>query len=317
MKKAFTLIELLVVIAIIAILAAILFPVFAQAKLAAKKTTSLSNQKQIMLGLIMYAGDSDDVYPRQDTCIKGNALNPDLNSLPFNPTGAGCAGAGPYYFAQNHYAWQKWIMPYVKSVALFLHPVIQKDPTSWSVNGEIYGGYVLNTAITGELNVYNKPQPYTNFMALRDSWLGGNATAIPSPADAWMVMENGSAVAPFVPVVADGSSGSSAERTVYPQASREWWAHMFYTVPNPAGPGLCGETTTIDNRKVPFGNGFPVAFSDGHVHNVSVGEFLSKTPSPANGDITNESGLPCTYYAYNIESGAPVVSQPWPFWGLQ
>jgi prepilin-type N-terminal cleavage/methylation domain-containing protein/prepilin-type processing-associated H-X9-DG protein len=62
-RKAFTLIELLVVIAIIAILAAILFPVFAQAKLAAKKTASLSNQKQIGLASMMYAGDYDDTLP--------------------------------------------------------------------------------------------------------------------------------------------------------------------------------------------------------------------------------------------------------------
>ena len=66
MKKAFTLIELLVVIAIIAILAAILFPVFAQAKLAAKKTADLSNVKQISLGAIMYSGDADDYFPRND-----------------------------------------------------------------------------------------------------------------------------------------------------------------------------------------------------------------------------------------------------------
>ncbi len=62
-SKAFTLIELLVVIAIIAILAAILFPVFAQAKLAAKKTVTLSNLKQASLGLIMYSTDSDDLFP--------------------------------------------------------------------------------------------------------------------------------------------------------------------------------------------------------------------------------------------------------------
>jgi len=62
-QKAFTLIELLVVIAIIAILAAILFPVFAQAKLAAKKTADLSNMKQLSLGIIMYSNESDDVYP--------------------------------------------------------------------------------------------------------------------------------------------------------------------------------------------------------------------------------------------------------------
>ena len=63
-QKAFTLIELLVVIAIIAILAAILFPVFAQAKLAAKKASDLSNMKQLGTATAIYLGDSDDVYPR-------------------------------------------------------------------------------------------------------------------------------------------------------------------------------------------------------------------------------------------------------------
>ena len=59
-RSAFTLIELLVVIAIIAILAAILFPVFAQAKAAAKKTAAITNAKQIGLGLTMYMNDYDD-----------------------------------------------------------------------------------------------------------------------------------------------------------------------------------------------------------------------------------------------------------------
>lgn len=61
--KGFTLIELLVVIAIIAILAAILFPVFAQAKLAAKKTVDLSNMRQVGTGFLLYAGDYDDRFP--------------------------------------------------------------------------------------------------------------------------------------------------------------------------------------------------------------------------------------------------------------
>ncbi len=80
----FTLIELLVVIAIIAILAAILFPVFAQAKEAAKKTSCLSNMHQLGLCFALYTGDSDDVNPRYRFCpdLPGNELCINLT----NPT---------------------------------------------------------------------------------------------------------------------------------------------------------------------------------------------------------------------------------------
>src|SRR2546423_14978469 len=61
-RAAFTLIELLVVIAIIAILAAILFPVFAQAREQARKTSCLSNVKQIALGSAMYTQDYDEQF---------------------------------------------------------------------------------------------------------------------------------------------------------------------------------------------------------------------------------------------------------------
>jgi prepilin-type N-terminal cleavage/methylation domain-containing protein len=104
--NAFTLIELLVVIAIIAILAAILFPVFAQAKLAAKKTVALSNAKQIALANFMYMNDYDDHlvkeyfgFPAEPTCNWGSisgdfynwrwALNPYLaksNGIISDPT---------------------------------------------------------------------------------------------------------------------------------------------------------------------------------------------------------------------------------------
>ncbi|MBM3775539.1 MAG: prepilin-type N-terminal cleavage/methylation domain-containing protein, partial [Acidobacteria bacterium] len=62
-RPGFTLIELLVVIAIIAILAAILFPVFAQARETARKTTCQSNLKQFMNGILMYAQDYDEGMP--------------------------------------------------------------------------------------------------------------------------------------------------------------------------------------------------------------------------------------------------------------
>jgi len=61
--RGFTLVELLVVIAIIAVLAAILFPVFAQARAKARQTTCLANLKQLGLAIQMYASDYDDLYP--------------------------------------------------------------------------------------------------------------------------------------------------------------------------------------------------------------------------------------------------------------
>ncbi len=74
-RRGFTLIELLVVIAIIAILAAILFPVFAQAKAAAKKTACLSNTKQIGLASYMYITDYDGSYPQ----VKRSSSQPDVD----------------------------------------------------------------------------------------------------------------------------------------------------------------------------------------------------------------------------------------------
>ena len=103
--RAFTLIELLVVIAIIAILAAILFPVFAQAKEAAKKTQSLSNTKQIGLGQLLYSNDADDTVIPSNTARDAEG-DPQLDSLDVQVKGS----------------WANTIQPYLKNTQLLFSP---------------------------------------------------------------------------------------------------------------------------------------------------------------------------------------------------
>jgi len=118
-KRAFTLIELLVVIAIIAILAAILFPVFAQAKLAAKKAASLSNVKQITLSNIMYENDYDDNF----VIFTQNPYNTYCGQIQPNgvayPNGGSRCKVAPYAVTYN---WPDLLQPYTKSTGLLVDP---------------------------------------------------------------------------------------------------------------------------------------------------------------------------------------------------
>src|SRR5437588_11823617 len=85
-RHGFTLIELLVVIAIIAILAAILFPVFAQARESARTSSCLSNDKQIGLSIKMYASDYDEKFPMGTYEGPRNwEVNPDVNPYAGGP----------------------------------------------------------------------------------------------------------------------------------------------------------------------------------------------------------------------------------------
>jgi len=107
-NKAFTLIELLVVIAIIAILAAILFPVFAQAKLAAKKTSSLSNIKQIALGELMYQNDADDDFV--------------LSTQDYADSSCPLAGQCLDGLSSPALSWPALLIPYIKTLQIFVDP---------------------------------------------------------------------------------------------------------------------------------------------------------------------------------------------------
>jgi prepilin-type N-terminal cleavage/methylation domain-containing protein len=119
-KHAFTLIELLVVIAIIAILAAILFPVFAQAKEAAKKTASLSNAKQTGTAMMIYTADYDDNLPS----VYGKAPDGEVLWLVYNGYPAGWDNA--IYEQRDSHAWGNSIQPYMRNLDLLEAPGITR-----------------------------------------------------------------------------------------------------------------------------------------------------------------------------------------------
>jgi len=105
-RKGFTLIELLVVIAIIAILAAILFPVFARAREKARQASCQSNLKQLGLAHLMYAQDYDETFMKQMPCYNGT------NGW---PNGSG--------------KWQAVLNPYIKNDQLRVCPTTGTDPS--------------------------------------------------------------------------------------------------------------------------------------------------------------------------------------------
>ena len=166
-RRAFTLIELLVVIAIIAILAAILFPVFAQAKVAAKKAVSLSNVKQQGLAIVMYGGDTDDMMPTgldPDAVVNGHGYawwTPGSESPCTNTRGSGNPPGDDndppvggcklgFMSPQAHNNWGRQCFPYVKSLDLLISAAPKNNGVAWGWSkwsGAGNSSYALNGAI--------------------------------------------------------------------------------------------------------------------------------------------------------------------------
>lgn len=128
-ERGFTLIELLVVIAIIAILAAILFPVFAKAREKARQISCLSNMKQLGLAFMQYTQDNDELMPN---CADGSGAN----------TGENIPGGWMYYYTNPNGTTPKdlfdpsqgSIYPYVKSKAVYVCP----DDSAGQIQGDSY-----------------------------------------------------------------------------------------------------------------------------------------------------------------------------------
>lgn len=244
--KAFTLIELLVVIAIIAILAAILFPVFAQAKAAAKRTASLSNEKQLALGTIIYQGDADDNFPSGTSawmCF--------------------IEGCGDQYWGQLQ--WGPAIAPYLKANGLYGSPedslggkVAAPDAwkgltTSYSPNGLTSGGGckgVMCMLFPGESVV--------------------NATSVSKPADVVMYAESHSDELKSAGLDPNYSAFFNGIFT-------GWFYYINRQLPNQCGTVRTG-TSTCD--KFPYGINGAVSVRSGKTSNFVFCDGHSKAMNP-------------------------------------
>lgn len=235
-KSAFTLIELLVVIAIIAILAAILFPVFAQAKNAAKKTSSLSNVKQLTLASIMYAGDYEDVF-----CNQGEPR------------------------ADNGWGWQMtWIMhtlPYMKNYGILKDPSDSHTGPAWS--GPMFS-YPANGILAGDCSATWGGWKFRGVINANRNWFEQNsrsATEVGLPAEtilfatryklspnSWMTGGIEGSFSPWATVLMM-SDGIDAGNSLPGQKNGPW------TAPDPSFNGVIADG---------YAGQSPFGFVDGH-----------------------------------------------------
>jgi len=173
-KSAFTLIELLVVIAIIAILAAILFPVFAQARSKARQISGLSNIKQVALSILMYSQDYDEKFPRAGwEC--DDSVAPARNS---------CGGTN----------WQNVTYPYTKNAQIFISPgdasskIGDSDPASdWNASDGKFS-ILINDLLSHNVGSNDKGYPAV-FTKQDHLATGGSQAAVNAAADCVLLIE--------------------------------------------------------------------------------------------------------------------------------
>jgi prepilin-type N-terminal cleavage/methylation domain-containing protein len=283
LKRAFTLIELLVVIAIIAILAAILFPVFAQAKVAAKKTATLSNVKQQGTAVQMYMGDYDDSYPfafsgRPDGTWRYQTAHP----VPADAINTGGWETPAGLDAANQ-VWANSMQPYMKNYGLLemsgmtvkgFNETFAKTPALMGLvyNG-LFHGYngsgvespsvaVVFWPGNGNINVRGRsvPNPILNCSAagpcrfVAGGHPQGLATSPNTVYGGWDLSESYWVYGRQIPISRADSSARSVSpgTTISPNSSNDPWGTPW------AGVSASGQAATFWTQCEP-GNPNPVA----------------------------------------------------------
>jgi prepilin-type N-terminal cleavage/methylation domain-containing protein/prepilin-type processing-associated H-X9-DG protein len=178
-RRGFTLIELLVVIAIIAILAAILFPVFARAREMARRTSCTSNLKQIATGMLMYAQDYDERFP---------AGKPDCSHGPFDSWGQGVMGWDDFNMQWLGYAIM--VQPYIRNIQVFNCPSVAGPAwKDWMSGGQA----VVVAQSFGFINGVHYEWKLADALAAR---CGHGMASYQWPAQQMMLIDNWSSGAP-------------------------------------------------------------------------------------------------------------------------
>lgn len=221
-RKGFTLIELLVVIAIIAILAAILFPVFAQARDKARQASCLSNLKQGGLAMMGYAADYDDTFPMAFGVRPGTAQHyrwDFYHAVPANWR----AGAPQSYIDMSNMFWANSIQPYMKSYEVLVCPsTFPLDPPLVDYSAPNPGTFVATASYTYNGLLHNYPVAQVNRAAETPLvWEGGgnaNVTGLGSSNPSLYCPQNPGSVGGdecvYKPPV-DGCTGRNGEENGY------------------------------------------------------------------------------------------------------
>jgi prepilin-type N-terminal cleavage/methylation domain-containing protein len=274
-NKAFTLIELLVVIAIIAILAAILFPVFAQAKMAAKKTSDLSNVKQIGLGTIMYSADSDDVFPMASSNPGWSNWTPwHVTVNPYIKSGAVPVAQGDFITGLDFSV----DPPRRISLGLWRSPVAREVGfTAGWARGTYGPSYGANALVMGESNPNGTINSLSGTVAARPAemllmGLTENFTWSGGAKDAWEVPVEWTR-----PEQVTGGSSSGAGLAVAAQWYKDNWIKADLSWENTNGPGALGTwfctwgPYMCKGIRWAYSQSAPVTYVDGHSKVIKLG----------------------------------------------